>query len=94
MEQLAKMGDELKSLAERQEKMVERHADYETLRAETRRVSSPSPSGPASATWAASRTASRTRSAELAEKLEGAPVFALTLKRAGRGDGRRGRSVC
>lgn len=82
MEQLAKMGDELKSLAERQGKMVEDITNYETLR--TKREGS---------LTVAQRTGVRNlgrvqeglkdESASLAEKLEGAPVFALTLKRAG-----------
>jgi hypothetical protein len=82
MEQLLKMGDELKSLAERQGKMVEDITGYETLR--TKRDGS---------LTIAQRTGVRglgrvqeglkDESAGLAEKLEGAPVFALTLKRAG-----------
>jgi hypothetical protein len=82
MEQLAKMGDELKSLAERQGKMVGDITDYETLR--TKREGS---------LTVAQRTGVRglgrvqeglkDESAGLAEKLDGAPVFALTLKRAG-----------
>lgn len=82
MEQLAKMGDELKSLAERQAKMVGDITDYEALRAKRD-----------GALTIAQRTGVRnlgrvqqglkSESAGLAEKLEGAPVFALTLKRAG-----------
>ena len=81
MEQLAKMGDQLKSLAERQNKMVARTDDYEKLRSRQQ-----------GKLTIAQRTGVRglgqvqaglkDETGGLIEQLEGAPVFALTLKRA------------
>ena len=84
MEQLTKMGDELKSLAERQANIVTRIDEYEKLRAEKQ-----------GKLTIAQRTGIRglgqveaglkDETGDLIEKLEGAPVFALTLKRASEG---------
>ncbi len=81
MEQLSKMGDDLKSLAERQMNIVTRIDEYEKLRAAKQ-----------GKLTIAQRTGIRglgqveaglkDETGELIEKLEGAPVFALTLKRA------------
>ena len=81
MEQLAKMGDQLKSLAERQDKVVSETVGYEAARAEK--------GGKLSI---AQRTGIRNlgrvqaglkdETDELTERLAGAPVFELTLKRA------------
>ena len=84
MEQLLKMGDQLKSLAERQSKMVTDIEAFDKLRAEKQ-----------GKLTIAQRTGVRDlgqvqaglkdETGELIEKLEGAPVFALTLKRAAEG---------
>jgi hypothetical protein len=81
MEQLARMGDQLKSLAERQGKMVTDTASYENLRRQS--------SGKLTI---AQRTGVRglgqvqaglkDETGGLIEQLEGAPVFSLTLRRA------------
>lgn len=80
-EQLLKMGEQLKSLAERQEKMVNDIAGYDKLRSDAK-----------GKLTMAQRTGVRNlgqvqaglkdETGELVERLEGAPVFALTLKRA------------
>ncbi|SIO67299.1 protein of unknown function [Singulisphaera sp. GP187] len=82
MEQLAKMGDELKSLAERQAKMVEDITGYETLRAK-REGSLTIAQRNGVRGLGRVQEGLKDESAGLTEKLEGAPVFALTLKRAG-----------
>ncbi|MDR3634404.1 MAG: DUF4175 domain-containing protein [Isosphaeraceae bacterium] len=81
MEQLQKMGDQLKSVAERQEKMVKDVVEFEKLRVSSRD----------NLTLAQKKGVRRLgrvqegikeETDELAERLEGAPVFGLTLKRA------------
>ncbi len=84
MEQLSKMGDQLKSLSERQAKMSTDIASFEKLRADKQ-----------GKLTIAQRTGVRDlgqvqaglkdETGELIEKLEGAPVFGLTLKRAAEG---------
>jgi hypothetical protein len=81
MEQLLRMGDQLKSLAERQQTVVTRTDEYEKLRVDRE-----------GQLTLAQRTGIRSlglveaglkeETGELAEKLEGAEVFALTLRRA------------
>ena len=82
MEQLARMGDQLKSMAERQNKMVTDIDTYENLRLQSN-----------GKLTIAQRTGVRglgqvqaglkDETSGLVEQLEGAPVFSLTLKRAG-----------
>ena len=84
MEQLTKMGDELKSLAVRQANIVARIDEYEKLRTEKQ-----------GKLTIAQRTGIRglgqvekglkDETGDLIEKLEGAPVFELTLNRAAEG---------
>lgn len=84
MEQLSKMGDQLKSLAERQEKVVNDTAGYEKLRAEKQgKLSIPQRNGIRQ--LGGVEDALKDETTELLEKLEGAPVFSLTLKRATEG---------
>jgi hypothetical protein len=81
MEQLARMGDQLKSLAQRQGKMVTDTEGYENLRRQS-----------GGKFTIAQRTGVRglgqvqsgikDETAGLTEQLEGAPVFSLTLRRA------------
>ena len=61
MEQLARMGDRLKSLAERQEKIVSETNSYEAHAPEERRQVDHRPAGRASRGWVRCRPASRTR---------------------------------
>ena len=82
MEQLARMGDQLKSMAERQNKMVTDIDSYENLRLQSN-----------GKLTIAQRTGVRglgqvqaglkDETTGLIEQLDGAPVFSLTLKRAG-----------
>jgi hypothetical protein len=81
MEQLARMGDQLRSLAERQEKMVGETENYEKLRLK----------GEGKLTIAQRagvrglgqiQTGLKEETNGLIEQLEGAPVFTLTLRRA------------
>jgi DNA repair exonuclease SbcCD ATPase subunit len=81
MEQLTRMGDRIKSLAERQEKIVTETGSYEAARQKN--------AGKLSIAQRAGvkglgqvQTGIREETAELIENLEGAPVFALTLRRA------------
>ena len=81
MEQLTRMGDRLKSLAERQEKIVTETNSYEAARQKT--------DGKLTIGQRAGvkglgevQTGIREETADLIENLEGAPVFALTLRRA------------
>jgi len=84
MEQLLKMGDQLQSLAERQGKMANDITVFDKLRKDKQ-----------GKLTIAQRTGVRDlgqvqagikdETGELIEKLEGAPVFALTLKRAAEG---------
>ena len=83
MEQIAKMTDELKSIGERQDKMVTETADYEKTRTESGgKLTLAQRNGV--------REAGRVESGlkdevtELVDRIgDGAPVFGLTLKKAG-----------
>jgi hypothetical protein len=81
MEQLVKMADQLNSVSERQQNIVKATDEYEKLRAEREGKLT-------IAQRAGIRNLGRVQEGlkdetdELVEKLEGAPVFALTLKRA------------
>jgi hypothetical protein len=81
LERLSKMEDILKQLRDRQDKVVEETASYDKARAEHDDKLTP-------AQRASVRGLSRVQdgikdeTAELVERLEGAPVFALTLKKA------------
>ncbi|MGE5754118.1 MAG: DUF4175 domain-containing protein, partial [Planctomycetaceae bacterium] len=84
MEQLLKMGDQLKSLGERQQTVVTRTDEYEALRARREgRLTLAQRAGIRNLGLVESGL--REETGELVEKLEGAPVFALTLKRAAEG---------
>jgi hypothetical protein len=84
MEQLIKMGDQLKSLGERQQTVVTRTDEYETLRAQREgRLTLAQRTGIRNLGLVESGLKEET--GELIEKLEGAQVFALTLKRATEG---------
>jgi hypothetical protein len=81
MEQLSRMGDRLKALAERQEKIVTETSSYEGARQKN--------DGKLTIAQRAGvkglgqvQTGIKEETAELIENLEGAPVFALTLRRA------------
>ncbi|MFI5459268.1 MAG: DUF4175 domain-containing protein, partial [Isosphaerales bacterium] len=81
VEQLARMGDRLKSLAQRQEKIVSETSSYESLRQKN--------DGKLTIAQRAGvkglgqvQTGLKEETAEITESLEGAPVFALTLRRA------------
>ncbi|GAC1463379.1 MAG: hypothetical protein NVSMB9_00810 [Isosphaeraceae bacterium] len=81
MEQLAKMGDRLKSMAARQEKVVKDITEYENLRAlKEGKLTISQRTGVRN--LAGIQDGLKDETAELATLLEGAPVFALTLKRA------------
>ena len=81
MEQLSKMGDHLKSLAERQEKVGNDTKMYDKLRqSRDGKFTVAQRSGVRN--LSATEEALKDETGELIEKLEGAPVFALTLKRA------------
>lgn len=82
MEELLKMGDQLKSLAQRQDKMVGDISGYDTLRAQKQgKLTIAQRTGVRDLGQVQSGLKDET--GELIEKLEGAPVFALTLRRAG-----------
>ncbi len=81
MEQLARMGDRLKSLAERQEKIVSETSSYEAMRQKNDgKLTIAQRAGVKGLGQVQSGLKDET--AELIENLEGAPVFALTLRRA------------
>ena len=83
-EQIVKMSDQLKSLSERQAKLVTDTVDYEKLKAEKQgKLTKAQRSGVGS--LAAVEDALKDETSELTEKLAGAQVFALTLKRASQG---------
>ena len=83
-EQIAKMGDQLKSLTERQTKLAAETIDYEKLKLEKQgKLTLAQRSGVRN--LAAIEEALKDETAELTEKLAGAQVFALTLKRASQG---------
>jgi hypothetical protein len=80
-EQLAKMGDHLKSLAERQEKVVGDTDSYEKTRRQAGgKLTVAQRSGVRSLGQVQSGL--REETSDLVRKLDGAPVFSLTLKRA------------
>ncbi len=84
MEQFSKMGDQLRAMAERQEKVGTDSADYETLKAKNQnKLTIAQRTGIRQ--LAGVQEALKDETADLIEKLEGAPVFALTLKRASTG---------
>jgi hypothetical protein len=80
MEQLVKMADQLKSLSERQENVVKGAEDYEKVRSERGQLTIAQRTGLRS--LGRVQEGLKDETGELIEKLEGAPVFALTLKRA------------
>jgi DNA repair exonuclease SbcCD ATPase subunit len=80
-EQLAKMGDHLKSLAERQERVVSDTGGYEKTRQQAGgKLSIAQRSGVRGLGQVQSGLKDET--GELIQKLDGVPVFSLTLKRA------------
>ena len=84
MEQLSKMGDRLKSMADRQGKVHTDTLEYEKLRGQREgKLSIPQRTGVRN--LAGVQEALKDETTELIERLEGAPVFALTLKRASEG---------
>jgi hypothetical protein len=81
MEQLVKMADHLKSLSERQGNIVKSTTDYDKLRAERNgQLTIAQRSGIRSLGHV--QEGLKDETGDLIEKLEGAPVFSLTLKRA------------
>ncbi len=87
VEQLARMGDRLKSLAERQEKVVTETASYESLRQKaTGRLTIAQRAGVKGLGQV--QAGLKEETGEMIENLEGAPVFALTLRRASESMGR------
>ncbi len=81
MEQLARMGDQLKSLAERQAKMVTETEGYENMRRQSDgKLTFAQRAGVRGLGQVQSGLKDETGG--LIEQLEGAPVFSLTLKRA------------
>ena len=81
VEQLARMGDRLKALAERQEKIVSETASYEALRQKAEgKLTVAQRAGVKGLGQVQSGLKEET--ADLTENLDGAPVFALTLRRA------------
>ncbi len=84
MEQLSKMSDRLAGMADRQEKVKTDTAGYEKLRADHEgKLTIAQRTGIRQ--LAGVQEAIKDETADLIEKLEGAPVFALTLKRAATG---------
>ncbi|WP_435005247.1 DUF4175 family protein [Tundrisphaera lichenicola] len=85
MEQIAKMGDALKSIGERQAKMVEETNRYEQLRQENQdRLSLAQRTGVRD--LGRVQAGLKDEASELIDRLgEGAPVFNLTLKKAAEG---------
>src|SRR5689334_20677497 len=81
MEQFSKMGDQLRGLADREEKVRTDSVDYEKLRTKNQnKLTIAQRTGIRQ--LAGVQEAIKDETADLIEKLEGAPVFALTLKRA------------
>jgi len=84
MEQLSKMGDRLRSMAERQEKVVTDTVAYDQLRVQREgKLTIAQRTGIRNLSGV--QEALKDENSELIERLEGAPVFALTLKRASEG---------
>lgn len=86
MEQLARMGDHLISLAQRQDKVVTDTVEFDKLRGGK---ADKLTLGQRKSVMSLGRIQAglQEETGELIEKLEGAPVFALTLKRASEGMG-------
>lgn len=86
MEQLARMGDHLVSLAQRQDKVVSETVEFDKLRGGKEDKLT---LGQRKSVMSLGRIQAglKDETGELIEKLEGAPVFALTLKRATEGMG-------
>ncbi len=80
VEQLARMGDQLKSLAERQDKMVVDTKSYEERRIKDGKLTPAQQRGIRG--LGEIQSGLKDETGELAEKLDGAPVVALTLRRA------------
>jgi hypothetical protein len=81
MEQLAKMTDDLKQISERQDRIVQDTEEYEKLRvASNGKFTSAQRADVRTLGQVESRLKDET--SDLIERLEGAPVFALTLKKA------------
>ena len=81
VEQLARMGDRLKSLAERQAKIVSETESYEAVRQKTEGKLTVAQRAGVKGLGQV-QAGLKEETAELTENLEGAPVFALTLRRA------------
>lgn len=84
MEQLAKMSDSLKALSQRQDKVVEETDGFEKDRA-ARQGKLTFAQRNEIRNLGQVQEGLRDETGELVEKLEGAPVFALTLRRAAEG---------
>jgi DNA repair exonuclease SbcCD ATPase subunit len=83
VEQLVRMGDRLKSLAERQGKIVSETSSYETLRRKHEgKLTIAQRAGVKGLGQV--QNGLKDETVEITENLEGAPVFALTLRRASR----------
>ena len=80
-EQLARMGDQLKSLSERQAKIVEKTKSYEQRRAQNEGKLTPAQQRGVRGLGQV-QSGLKDETGELAEKLDGAPIIALTLRRA------------
>jgi hypothetical protein len=81
VEQLARIGDDLKALAERQDKVVSETGSYDALRQKSEgKLTIAQRAGVRGLGQVEAGLKDET--ADLVEKLEGAPVFSLTLKRA------------
>ncbi len=81
MEQFARMKDGLKALAERQEKLATDTDDYDQKREEAGELTPAQQAGVRA--LARIETALRQETDDLTSRLKDAPVFALTLKKAG-----------
>ena len=79
-EQLARLADNLKAIAEQQEKLVVDTTDYEQKRQEDDSLTPAQRAGIRA--LARVQNALKQETSDLVSQLEGAPVFALILKRA------------
>ena len=93
VEQLARMGDRLKSLAERQEKIVTETVSYEAAAPERKRQAHHRAAGWGQGALGHVQSGIKDETGELIENLDGAPVFALTLRRAGENMDDRGQAT-
>ncbi|MBX6312506.1 MAG: DUF4175 domain-containing protein [Isosphaeraceae bacterium] len=80
MEQLSKMADSLKALGERQDKIVEETADYQAKQTDGKKLTRAQQAGVRG--LARTQDVVKDETEDLASRLDQAPVFALTLKRA------------